>query len=87
MGEKYFIHTLLDFPGTEAGCDLIIIRINSGGNKIYCDDDYNGDDDYDGDDDYNGDAEAEKTRRRVGMADRKVFARQESFCAYNRKTF
>ena len=28
-------------------------------------------------------AEAEKPRRRVGIADRKVFARPESFCAYN----
>ena len=27
-------------------------------------------------------AESEKTRRRVGIADRKVFARLESFCAY-----
>ena len=27
-------------------------------------------------------AESEKPRRRVGIADRKVFARLESFCAY-----
>ena len=26
--------------------------------------------------------EAEKPRRRIGIADRKVFARPESFCAY-----
>ena len=31
----------------------------------------------------NHSAEAEKPRRRVGIADRKVFARPESFCAYN----
>ena len=28
-------------------------------------------------------AEAEKPRQRVGIADRKVFVRPESFCAYN----
>ena len=34
------------------------------------------------DDGEEDEAESEKPRRRVGIADRKVFARLESFCAY-----
>ena len=32
-------------------------------------------------------AESEKPRRRIGIADRKVFARPESFCAYQHNWF
>ena len=46
------------------------------------DDDDNDDDDDDDDDNDDNDAESQKQRRRVGIADRKVFARAESFCAY-----